>query len=841
MSELVLLPEKGRKTSGDELRMPPGFMEKCINAAYLPEDEDILHKILGRTSTGSLPGAATTSNTKGLAFGGYENTADQIFLLANTQLYKADAGATLSGWTDVADQDATAFVASGGFVKAIPDTLKRNILFTGAVSERAVVVDEDGHARYLSLKKPAAPTVAAITGTPTIIRPNAATAPATVDAGTVTANFANTGNAFDADTDTYASKETDGAAIVASDWEFATAVLGSDHKLYVKYAVSSLPPIDVDFDPGSESSGSIDEPVDALLIIQVSTDNAVSFTTIYSNSAPVSAATLQFDVANAQQMDEFIVRVVLHYRSGTAQVSPYVFDIRLAEDTAGNASVIDAGTVYYAQTEIFTVTLANGKTIVVESAPSDTVSVAMDGSADTGVTVTLGARANLNSDGTKDDPTNSRLLKRRVYRSTGSGTYPDLGQIADSIAIDATTYIDDFETGISTLGSPGLQVVYVGSGPFPLAGQSPAFLDATLHKGSVVGISKDDPYRIKWSPPGFPDYFPVPHDFAIGSPAENEPFAGITSVGETVIVWQRGRVLRIRDLPMATLPNFGTENLEVEELSPSEGLAGTPLAYTHFHSQKGHRVVAWVSDNGIWMTDGTKPSERGLGVIKLSTHQYWKRDVDTARLAECSLIFDPILEALVFDFYDRDGNLQTLYVHTAPLHWVRSGEDQMIPKWSGPHDLTAVARVTGVTGGVRKHWSLSSADLKIYNERTGTDNAGSDILTHIEWWWTYPVGPRKEFQIYDGDLYHSDWGPGEVCDVEIHVRNEEIGEVQLENRKGLSLSGARTTDIGFLNASGGAIKAIIRHLGKTVSDGSTKKTFGPLVIETEEMDETREG
>jgi hypothetical protein len=239
------------------------------------------------------------------------------------------------------------------------------------------------------------------------------------------------------------------------------------------------------------------------------------------------------------------------------------------------------------------------------------------------------------------------------------------------------------------------------------------------------------------------------------------------------------------------------------------------------------------------MTDGSLVSERGMGCVKLSAHKNWSGDVDTERLDETQLSFDPVRQEICFDYYDNDGVRQHERMHTGGLHWVATGQDQAVPIWSGPHTLTANGRLNGEDAGVKRHWTLSIPNLKVYSERVGTQDDGNDILTHIESVWVQPAGPRNETQIYAGSMFHSDWQANEQCVLDILVREDQSGIIQTDHHSDVSLRGKRATELGLVEGSGQSFKAIIRHKGKTTSSGKPVRGFGPVVLEVERVDEIR--
>ncbi len=850
MARLPLSLDKGRKTSGSQLRLPPGFLARVENAIYEPDDPDRLHKIPGRTTALSLVGDQQTT-PRGLQLLQYPNGDDQLLLLANNQLYEQDAGTSLGAWTSVNDLAGSPapFARTGTYLKTVADSLKRTIVWTGSASERSLVRDEDGNWRFLGLKKPLGITVAETTSTPTIIRPDAAADPdsSTVVQGTVDSNFVTPANAFDGDLTTPAQGTLEAAGIVASDFTFTDGGSTSSHRLYVKIGTSSTLIENPDADPtihrggagvGGAGGQNPSEPLIANVFVNISTTGPTgTFTTVYVGAVPVGVVTIQTDLTDSILWTNVVVQVVFQYVSGTIQATCLPYEIFAQEDTAGNAAVVTQGDYQYTHTEFYSVTLASGEILFVESAPCDIAGLTLDGADETGVIITFGAAQNVEADGVKNDPP-LKLLKRRVYRTTKTGQFPDLGYIGDADS-DATTFVDTFTIDGTTLGAPGLSVVYVGDAAYPLAGQPPNIRDMTIHRGAAVCIPEDDPYVIRWTPRGFPDYWPFPHEFPFLSKAGNDEPQGVVSISDNLMIFLRSSVLRIRDLPMATSFNFNLEALDLDTLSPNEGLAGGPKGYTEFHSQKGHAVVAWVSDNGIWMSDGSLVSERGLGVIKLSSHKDWNKDVDTSQLSTAELVYDPTLQMLVFDYDDLGGVRRTEYLHTSPVHWVEAAGITGMPKWTGPHSLVGTARAIGEFGGVYKHWNLNATDLKIYNERTGTDNAGTKILTHIEGGWIYPAGPRDDVHVYQASLYHSDWGAAEQCQVVIEVRDDETGIISSHHCPGVPLRGERVSQIGMINLMGQSVRMSINHEGATSSLALPTRAFGPVMLDLEVVDEIR--
>lgn len=843
MANIALRIDNGLNTSGDPLRLGPGFLRVCEGAIYMPDDPDRPHKHPGRTEAGVLPAAATTANTKGLAFLQYENADDKFVLLANSQFYQvtaATSGILAGDWADVADAQSTpvAFPRTGSYLKAIPDGDNGWIMWTGA-SERAIIREQGGHSWFLGLKRPLPLTVSKITIAPTDTVPDSSSSITTEFSFngnniTPTKTWQNPSNAFDTDIDTFAL-----ANLV--DIDPATTLYATE--LYEFTDAGTIPAnffLFVTFDTISST------PAQGLaeLTFQVSYNNGSTFTTVHTFTKPVSSFT-QHNIPNLKQVAvipltsggtwvDFQIRVVGSSSGAITQHKLYEMVAHL--DTEGGSATINAGIYNYAYTEVFEVT-GGKRPRTIESLPSDVIKITADGT-EFGMILTFNtddAVVNEDTDGVKDDPNNNLKHYRKVYRTTKTGVYPDLGFIGIA-PINALTYTDDFAISGETLGSPPLNVVYERDIPVEAAGFPPNFRDAVYFKGVIIIIPEDDPFKIIWSMPGQPHYYPVSHGAKLIPTNRNDELKGVTAIGDSIIVFSRTMVHRVRILPIVDRPNFSTQTMEIVPLSPNEGLAGGPLSHTLAYSQKGHAIVLWVSDNGIWMTDGSLVSEGGMGIAKLSIFMDWKKEIDISQLSETKLTYDSILQIVIFEYIDNDGATQVKYLHMGPHHWVQTGQDQAVPKTSGPHTQFALKqRVFGEIASKINQWSLDTTNLRIYNERTGTDLSGSPIVTHIESGLNYLQGSENEFHAYEGAFLHSNWGPSETCELEIRTLRDTKGIAQVLH-KNIRLNGERETDF-FINRGGQAMQVTVRHEGNTISDGSATRAFGPLTLDVAPLGE----
>lgn len=827
MPKFDLRVDNGIDTSSDELALEPGYLRAARGWIYKPHSKMQLCKIPGRSLAGDAPNVTSFTD---LAHANLVGGDNQLLALGDGALYNTNAATSLAAWT--AAQDAAAspanFSVGGSYLKALPDGTRRVIALTGAENERPLVRDIDGNWRRLGLRKPSRPSLSSVVASVgTITFPDS-------DTG----DWSNGTEAYDDDTSTAASSTLSDVDTKTHTWSFAGAGSAASDTLFVQVASSSTPinpefqDPEFDYGLGGGSSGGGDtggESVDATLKIEVSEDQTAgtpTWSTIFEQAIPVAATVVQSPLS-ASTFNDVAVRATLTYSAGTAQVIGYVVEI-YTSDGAGTATISE-GNYQYAITEVYRKALSDGSVVTVESGNSDIIEVEVTGTK-YGIVLTLPTKNNPVTDGV---PAENHYF--RIYRSVVNGVWPNLGLIGE-VSGTASSFTDNFTFGPDTLGTPGLNIVTVGAVYLPAAGEPPAMRDATLWRGSLIAIDADKPSRLVYSLPGAPEYFPVPaHSFRNFPADRSTELKGITNVNDVILVFGRNRVWRIRNLAFAGGATFNLGETFVEVLSPNVGLAGTPKAHTLAVTERGTAIAFWVSDTGIWMTDGSTGSEGGTGVRDASLRLDWEGMVDTDRLDETQLTFDPLNHIVWFDYYAPDGDRKALAFHISQHHWVQTGADQIVPKVTGPHNLPFEGRASGEdTGEILRQWTVYSDS--VYNESDGTadaaqlDGLGQDIISYAETGWVYPVGPDSEAMLYHCVTQHDDWGRSQVLEAHFQCRRDETGSVQHRVAKGVSLAGTRASRF-WVNRSGQSIKVAFKHIGQ--SDGR----LSPFLIEAERMDE----
>jgi len=622
-----------------------------------------------------------------------------------------------------------------------------------------------------------------------------------------------------------------------------------------------------------------------MLRVELSEDTGATWVKVFETFETYSRKfPLQITLSAGKTLDEIQIRVTTsRIRTGVddgSLVITRVFDIFAGvtpRDTAintdwednfddkGNAGtdgIADSGGIlgdsgpvpavfYYAITEVYKQQTSDGKTIEVESLPCSAPlkvefppGVASDPVNGKDVYAVKISR-DLDQSGLANTTARGYSLGNlyyRIYRTALTGVVPNMGLVSGDIpAVDFNTgkaFIDTFTVEADSLSPYPLPTYSIGGQIKLLCNPPSAVRDACLFRGSLVIVPEAAPYLVQWALPGFPEYFPEDHVIQPAPTEGGDEIKAIATTGESVLVFLRRRVLRIRELFFVSDPEININQAQVTVLSPSEGLAGSPRSICQFTTQFGRSIVAWVSDSGLWYTDAALVYERGVGVHKMSGNLDWQTMVDTSRLDETLLTYDPVNQIMWFDYYDPQGERQALAIHVSRTHWmegVASGEE-LIPKITGPHGVHLLARIVGELDGQLIHWTM--ADLNdiyyLFTEGGTTDeahflSARGDIETLIRTGWMYLVGPSGKFTAFKGNIFHTDWGQNNLS-LLAEFREDKRGIIQRIPRNAISLLGSRVTRF-WLAKAGHSLRLSLRHVGSV--DGA----LGPIVLTIEGTEE----
>lgn len=154
----------------------------------------------------------------------------------------------------------------------------------------------------------------------------------------------------------------------------------------------------------------------------------------------------------------------------------------------------------------------------------------------------------------------------------------------------------------------GVQVSFGARNKAPIASTG------TMFQGSLVVDSKDEPNKLYYSMPGFPDAFPTDVYWIELPGVNNDKITSINVVNDRLVVGTRGNLWRINYLPNQDDAGF-SRGEAVSLISGNVGIVNPNAACT-FRNQQGQQELAFVDSNGIFSTDG-------YAVRKLSQDLLW--------------------------------------------------------------------------------------------------------------------------------------------------------------------------------------------------------------------------
>lgn len=159
-----------------------------------------------------------------------------------------------------------------------------------------------------------------------------------------------------------------------------------------------------------------------------------------------------------------------------------------------------------------------------------------------------------------------------------------------------------------TIETSGVQSAFGANKPGKIASTG------TIFSGSLVTNSKEDPNRIFYSVPGFPDYFPTDVYWFELPGVDNDKITYIGTVNDRLVVGTRGSLWRINYLPSQDDASFA-RGQAVSLISNTVGIVN-PTSACVFVNLQGQQELAFVDTNGVFSTDG-------YGIRKLSQDLLW--------------------------------------------------------------------------------------------------------------------------------------------------------------------------------------------------------------------------
>jgi hypothetical protein len=225
-----------------------------------------------------------------------------------------------------------------------------------------------------------------------------------------------------------------------------------------------------------------------------------------------------------------------------------------------------------------------------------------------------------------------------------------------TISIDGVRVRANFNgtSGILTSPYPGI-VVTVGKQSYVCSrnGQPPVATTGAIFQGSLVTDDTTSPSNLRWSIPGDPEAFPTLYYLPIETP-NNDRISYIGMVNNVCIVGLQNSIVRLNYLPSEDDASF-TRTRIYDFISRDLGIL-SPRAACTFLSPEGRELLACVTQDGIYVTDG-------FTFMKWDQDYTFVRDLLTYLVLLSGSVYDPRWLQLTNDV--STGNL--LLAHIDPL------------------------------------------------------------------------------------------------------------------------------------------------------------------------------
>jgi hypothetical protein len=311
------------------------------------------------------------------------------------------------------------------------------------------------------------------------------------------------------------------------------------------------------------------------------------------------------------------------------------------------------------------------------------------------------------------------------FPAAGTSTFVDIDSVSMSIYYSGHGSEDDSLKDKSgqfydavVVEQEGVQVAFGARNKGPIASTGAMF------QGSLVTDSKDEPTKIYYSLPGFPDAFPKEVYWLELPGVNNDKITSINVINDRLLVGTRGSLWRINYLPSQDDAGFARGEA-ISLVSDSVGIVNQSASCT-FTNQNGQQELAFVDANGIFSTDG-------YAIRKLSQDLLWigpsaKSVSSPTSLAAIydsvrGLVTDPRTQTIRLLTYSAGWAGSYAAIHAKPgggLKWTRYGTTDgagfancihCIRRENGTWII-----VYGMTSGSGKIYREDSSDSTTYND-----------------------------------------------------------------------------------------------------------------------------
>ncbi len=771
MPTMNLSFNNGYVSSRGREMLRPGELQEATGIYYKPGDPDRAHKIGGR----SLFDDISAGIVKGLALCQFDSGgSDKLVALHGTSYFGATPGVTGTFASLEGSLNASATKLSAAHFE--------DIWYLANGYDRMSALMAAGTVRKAGML---APTIQLI------VTPSAGVATVGRPTATTNSGFVNPANAYDVTPTsvTYASGTVQNQQVATCTWHTWASATAANRRLYVLFKLTSTNDGFVTY--GHGVGGAIVAPKYTVdILIEKSENSGGAWTTLHSERRSTSHTEPFLKVQSAVAANSNLVhlRVTVTAVSTTPlSATLQVFDIHI-KDAGDAANFTTEDGVDYAHTEY-------DATNKLESGPSKPIRVGF--TAQNTATITLPAAA-----------MNTTATHYKIYRTFDGGTSPqDLGYIGE-VRVSETSFVDDFDIDVNTSATPNLatlQIAVAEGAPLVWVRdvEPPIMSFVTAWKGSLVGISRQHERAMYYSAPGYPESWPELYVIDKFPLPEHDELVALAPVGDTLLVFCKGAVLTVSDLPQVVNGIFN--QAEARPLRAAPGCVGQYAVANY--SVSGEPRVAWVSPYGIY-------SSNGQYVVNLTEDLNWPSEVAVASLASSVLFWRADIKCLVFA-YDSDGggtNDRWMLLHMSPEHM----KGEASPKVTGRHYGAINCMAAGLVAAAYRAYTGHVSDGNVYLEDGAATDAsssysGTQVPLIVKTGRIYGED-RHDWSAYRGNLRHTAFGAANTCSIAWTWGRDSSGNTATVTKSSVSLVSQAGTEF-LINRSGEWHEAQITHTG----------------------------
>lgn len=326
---------------------------------------------------------------------------------------------------------------------------------------------------------------------------------------------------------------------------------------------------------------------------------------------------------------------------------------------------------------------------------------------------------------------------------------------------------------------------------------------AVFNDSLVVNAPGTSKQIIRWSPPGFPEYQPVPY-FMYFATEKSDEIVGLRVVNDRLIVLLTGGIFRVNYLPFEG--DLEIARGRVQDRICEQGAVGRE-ASTTVETESGE-VVVWLSRQGLRATDGVR------WVDACPDFSVEGAGLNPSTLSQSVLLRNPREHRL--ELYTAEGQRWDFNYH--PSHVKRGGFKMMGPTLMEPVRSGAA----GWSGGDDVVWTLDTA-RNVYTEGQGEFSGSPTLSTGF----IQSGHPFNRVDLEQVGLTHD----SSDSTISVSIAAKDIGGVVNVTTVTIQDNAKRESGAEFVAASGNYVQ-----LSLTASGGSQGgEAWGPLWVRMSEQ------